>query len=73
MADPRVHELQALLPRCLLPDWVRLGSRLILVDAGTGVLFGPTLNKLPASLRAAGLMRSTRWISNCGCAAWDST
>lgn len=29
MADPRVQELQALLPRCLLPDWVRLGSRLV--------------------------------------------
>jgi glyoxylase-like metal-dependent hydrolase (beta-lactamase superfamily II) len=29
-------------------------SRLILVDAGTGTLFGPTANKLPASLRAAG-------------------
>jgi glyoxylase-like metal-dependent hydrolase (beta-lactamase superfamily II) len=27
----------------------------VLVDAGTGVLFGPSLNKLPASLRAAGV------------------
>jgi ATP-dependent helicase HrpA len=29
MADPRLAELQALLPRCMLPDWVRLGSRLV--------------------------------------------
>lgn len=34
---------------------VKLGDRSILVDAGTGVLFGPTLNKLPASLTAAGV------------------
>jgi glyoxylase-like metal-dependent hydrolase (beta-lactamase superfamily II) len=34
---------------------VKLPGRLILVDAGTGVLFGPTLNKLPASLKAAGV------------------
>jgi ATP-dependent helicase HrpA len=27
--DPRVHELQRLLPQCLLADWVRIGSRLI--------------------------------------------
>jgi glyoxylase-like metal-dependent hydrolase (beta-lactamase superfamily II) len=29
-------------------------SRLALVDAGAGELYGPTLNKLPASLEAAG-------------------
>ncbi len=34
---------------------VKLKGRLILVDAGTGTLFGPSLNKLPASLRAAGV------------------
>lgn len=28
MTDPRVEEIKTLLPRCLLPDWVRLGSRL---------------------------------------------
>jgi ATP-dependent helicase HrpA len=28
MTDSRVHELKGLLPRCLLHDWVRLGSRL---------------------------------------------
>ncbi len=29
MDDPRIQELKGLLPRCLLPDWVRLGSRLV--------------------------------------------
>jgi glyoxylase-like metal-dependent hydrolase (beta-lactamase superfamily II) len=33
---------------------VHLGNRLILIDAGTGELLGPTLNKLPTSLREAG-------------------
>jgi glyoxylase-like metal-dependent hydrolase (beta-lactamase superfamily II) len=34
---------------------VLLGDRRILVDAGTGMLYGPNLNKLPASLRAVGV------------------
>ncbi len=29
MADERIDELKALLPQCLLHDWVRLGSRLV--------------------------------------------
>ena len=29
MTDPRVTELQQLLPQCLLPDWVRLGARAV--------------------------------------------
>ncbi|MDB6028006.1 MAG: ATP-dependent helicase HrpA [Verrucomicrobiales bacterium] len=29
MADARIEDLKALLPRCMLADWVRLGSRLI--------------------------------------------
>lgn len=33
----------------------RTGPHLVLVDAGAGDLFGPTLNKLPASLKAAGV------------------
>ena len=28
MTDPRIENLRVLLPRCLLPDWVRLGRRL---------------------------------------------
>ncbi|SHG61670.1 MBL fold metallo-hydrolase [Massilia sp. CF038] len=33
---------------------IEAAGRLILVDAGTGELYGPTLDKLPAALRAAG-------------------
>ncbi len=33
---------------------INAGSRLIMVDAGSGELYGPTLNKLVASLRAIG-------------------
>lgn len=37
---------------------VKANGRLILVDAGTGLLFGPTLNKLEASLKSAGVAAS---------------
>jgi glyoxylase-like metal-dependent hydrolase (beta-lactamase superfamily II) len=33
---------------------VNTGSKLILIDTGAGVLFGPTLGKMQASLKAAG-------------------
>jgi glyoxylase-like metal-dependent hydrolase (beta-lactamase superfamily II) len=33
---------------------INTGSKLILVDTGAGVLFGPTLGKIQASLKAAG-------------------
>lgn len=33
---------------------VNTGRKLVLIDAGTGPLLGPTLGRLPASLRAAG-------------------
>jgi glyoxylase-like metal-dependent hydrolase (beta-lactamase superfamily II) len=33
---------------------IRAGQRLLLVDAGTGELYGPTLNKLEASLKGVG-------------------
>jgi glyoxylase-like metal-dependent hydrolase (beta-lactamase superfamily II) len=35
-----------------------LGNRLIQIDTGAGELLGPTLNKLPSSLRAAGYLPS---------------
>ena len=34
---------------------IRAGDRLVLMDTGTGELYGPTLNKLEASLKAAGV------------------
>ena len=33
---------------------MKFGDRLVMVDAGTGELYGPNLNKLGASMRAAG-------------------
>ena len=33
---------------------VNTGSKLVMIDAGTGVLFGPSLGKLMANLKAAG-------------------
>lgn len=33
---------------------INTGTKIVLVDAGTSGLFGPTLGKLPASLKAAG-------------------
>jgi glyoxylase-like metal-dependent hydrolase (beta-lactamase superfamily II) len=33
---------------------IKTGGRLVLIDAGTGELYGPTLNKLAAALRATG-------------------
>ena len=33
---------------------INTGEKLVMVDAGTANLFGPTLGKLPANLRAAG-------------------
>jgi glyoxylase-like metal-dependent hydrolase (beta-lactamase superfamily II) len=54
---------EAMLARAFLQDpvhtsvnafLVNTGTRLVLIDAGAGVLFGPTLGRLPASLKAAG-------------------
>jgi len=33
---------------------IRHGGRMVLVDGGCGLFYGPSLNKLPASLKAAG-------------------
>jgi glyoxylase-like metal-dependent hydrolase (beta-lactamase superfamily II) len=33
---------------------INTGSKLVMVDAGTGILFGPTLGKLAANLQASG-------------------
>ncbi|EKO37885.1 MAG: Zn-dependent hydrolase, glyoxylase [Solidesulfovibrio magneticus str. Maddingley MBC34] len=46
--DPRITSVNAYL--------IVLGDRRILVDAGTGALLGPALDKLPESLAAAGFM-----------------
>lgn len=48
------HFQQAPLETSVNAWLINTGSRLVLVDAGAGSLFGPTLGKLLAQLRAAG-------------------
>ncbi|HXJ59601.1 MAG TPA: ATP-dependent RNA helicase HrpA [Verrucomicrobiae bacterium] len=62
MADPRLQELQALLPRCLLPDWVRLGSRLVrlLRDRHHPDTHDAILDRLLAQARASVALRERR-------------
>lgn len=53
-ADLKKHHLAAPLETSVNGFLINTGSRLVLVDAGAGSLFGPTLGKLAASVRAAG-------------------
>lgn len=48
------HFQQAPLETSVNAWLINTGSRLVLVDAGAGTLFGPTLGKLAAQIRAAG-------------------
>ncbi|WP_457424329.1 MBL fold metallo-hydrolase [Roseateles sp. P5_E7] len=48
------HFQQAPLETSVNAWLINTGSRLVLVDAGAGTLFGPTLGKLVAQIRAAG-------------------
>ena len=65
--DKLLHEPAAKTTSALKKSWLGLptetsvnaylvntGSKLVLIDAGAGALFGPTLGKLVASLQAAG-------------------
>jgi ATP-dependent helicase HrpA len=65
MADARIEELKALLPQCLLPDWVRLGSRLIrlLRDRHHPDKHDILLNRLFEQVRASVALREQRRIS----------
>jgi glyoxylase-like metal-dependent hydrolase (beta-lactamase superfamily II) len=63
MTGTTVAKVRAALARSYLKDpvetsvngyLVNTGSKLVLIDAGAGALFGPTLGKLVANLRAAG-------------------
>ena len=62
MADPRLEELQGLLPRCLLPDWVRLGSRLVrlLRDRHHAATHEAVLERLLTQARASAALRERR-------------
>lgn len=55
--EKRLHEAfqTSLVDESVNAYLVKADGRIILVDAGTGLLFGPTLNKLEVSLKAAGV------------------
>jgi len=63
LTNTTVARVRAALARAYLTDpvetsvnayLVNTGARLVLIDAGAGTLFGPTLGKLVANLKAAG-------------------
>ncbi len=62
MTDARIIELQSLLPRCLLPDWVRLGSRLVrlLRDKHHPERHDALLNRLLNEVHASVALRDQR-------------
>ncbi|MFM8420473.1 MAG: ATP-dependent RNA helicase HrpA, partial [Verrucomicrobiota bacterium] len=62
MNDARVHELRGLLPRCLLWDWVRIGSRLVrlLRDRRHESRHDALLDRLLADARASAELRELR-------------
>jgi len=53
-ADLKQHFQQTPLETSVNAWLINTGSRLVLVDAGAGTLFGPTLGKLATQIRAAG-------------------
>jgi ATP-dependent helicase HrpA len=62
MTDARITELKSLLPRCLLPDWVRLGSRLVrlLRDQHHPDRHDALLDRLLQEARASAALREQR-------------
>jgi ATP-dependent helicase HrpA len=62
MTDPRIEELRTLLPQTMLPDWVRLGSRLVrlLRDHHHPARHEEILNRLLAQARASVELRRQR-------------
>ena len=62
MAAPVIRELQGLLPRCMLHDWVRLGSRLVrlLRDRHHAPTHAAILTRLVEQARASAALREQR-------------
>jgi ATP-dependent helicase HrpA len=62
MGDIRIEELKSLLPRCLLPDWVRIGSRMVrlLRDQRHPAAHDAILDRLLAQARASVELREQR-------------
>src|SRR5438034_2914309 len=65
MADQRIDELKALLPHCLLHDWVRLGSRLVrlLRDRHHPDKHDALLRRILDEVRASIALREARRIN----------
>ncbi|HRT55283.1 MAG TPA: ATP-dependent RNA helicase HrpA [Candidatus Paceibacterota bacterium] len=63
MGDARIDELRELLPRIMLSDWVRLGSRLVrlLRDRHHAGRHDAVLNRLLEQARASLELRERRW------------
>ncbi|HWH68282.1 MAG TPA: helicase-related protein, partial [Candidatus Sulfotelmatobacter sp.] len=62
MADARIEEIRKLLPQGLLPDWVRLGSRLVrlLRDQRHPATHDAVLDRLLAQVQASVALREQR-------------
>ncbi|MGN6552720.1 MAG: ATP-dependent RNA helicase HrpA, partial [Verrucomicrobiota bacterium] len=65
MTDARIEEIRKLLPQGLLPDWVRLGSRLVrlLRDRHHPETHDAILNRLLAQARASAALREERRLN----------
>ena len=62
MTDPRVEEIRKLLPQAMLPDWVRLGGRMVrlLRDRHHPDAHAAILDRLLAQVRASVALREER-------------
>jgi ATP-dependent helicase HrpA len=62
MSDPRVDEIRKLLPQAMLPDWVRLGGRMVrlLRDQKHPNTHDAILNRLLEQVRASVALREER-------------
>ncbi len=62
MNEPRVEEIRRLLPQAMLPDWVRLGGRMVrlLRDHHHPQTHGVLLDRLLAQVRASVALREER-------------
>ncbi len=65
MPDPHIEELKTLLSQCMLPDWVRLGSRMIrlLRDKHHPDKHDALLQRLQEQIRASIALREARRIN----------
>ena len=65
MMDARVEEIRKLLPQAMLPDWVRLGGRMVrlLRDQHHPQTHDAILNRIHAQVRASVALREQRRLN----------